>query len=277
MALKTTGTQTITATDASNNTINGGVGVNVVAAAVKDLVITTSFASSDVAGTVGTVTITAFDAYNNPVASGPNEYKGTVNLSDTDSLATGLPSSYPFTTGDAGSHTFNSVVLKTAGSQSITATDSVHGTLTATATVDVVPAVVNDFVVTTSFANPEVAGTVGSVTITAKDAYGNTVGSGPNLYRGTVDLNSHGRSGGGPPSQPRVRDGRCRSVHVYRGGAQNGREPDRSPRPIRSTAPVTGGDQINVVAAAVAEPAYHDQFRLDQRGGHRGHGDDHRV
>ena len=58
-----------------------------------------------------------------PSASGPNQYEGTVNLTRHRRHATGLPSSYPFTTGDAGSHTFQNVALKTAGSQTITATD----------------------------------------------------------------------------------------------------------------------------------------------------------
>ena len=48
--------------------------------------------------------------------------------SETDPIATGLPSSYRFSGSDAGSYTFNSVVLKTAGDQTIKATDTVVGT-----------------------------------------------------------------------------------------------------------------------------------------------------
>ena len=59
---------------------------------VQSLAVTTSFASTDVAGTMGTVTVTAFDAYGNVVGSGPNQYEGTVDLTDTDGIATGLPS-----------------------------------------------------------------------------------------------------------------------------------------------------------------------------------------
>ena len=57
-----------------------------------------------------------------------------------------------------------------------------------------------DFVATTSFANPDVAGTVGTVTVTAKDSYGNTVGTGPNLYLGTVDLSSTDDQAAGVPA-----------------------------------------------------------------------------
>ena len=149
---------------------------------------------------MGTVTITAFDAYNNPVASGPNQYEGTVDLTDTDSIATGLPSSYPFSAGDAGSHTFHNVVLKTAGSQTIIATDTVESALTATTTVEVVPAAVKDFAVATSFPSPDVAGTVGTVAVTAKDAFGNTVNSGPNFYKGTVELTSSDAQANGVPA-----------------------------------------------------------------------------
>ena len=113
-----------------------------------------------------------------------------MDLSSTDSQAAGLPASYTFTAADAGSHTFTNVVLETAGSQTITATDSVTSTITGSATVNVVPATVQGFAVTTSFANPDLAGTVGTVTVTAMDHYGNVVGSGPNQYVGTVYLSS---------------------------------------------------------------------------------------
>src|SRR5262249_16687021 len=57
-------------------------------------------------------------------------YRGTVDLTSTDTQA-GLPADYTFTATDNGAHTF-AVTLKTAGSQSVTATDTVTGSLTAT-------------------------------------------------------------------------------------------------------------------------------------------------
>ena len=114
---------------------------------------------------------------------------GTVDLSSTDSQVANLPTDRTFTAADAGSYTFTSVALKTAGSQTITATDSADDATTGTSVaVNVVPAAVKDFIVTTSFANPDGAGTAGTIIVTAKDEYGNTVGTGPNLYEGTVDL-----------------------------------------------------------------------------------------
>ena len=90
-------------------------------------VVTTSFANPDVAGTAGSVTVTAEDPYGNVA-----QYLGTVDLTSTDGQIAGLPATYTFTAGDAGVHTFTNVILKTAGAQTITATDSVTSTITGT-------------------------------------------------------------------------------------------------------------------------------------------------
>ena len=55
-------------------------------------------------------------------------YTGTVSLVSSDPLAV-LPSGYTFTAADAGSHGF-AVELDTAGTQSITATDTANTNLT---------------------------------------------------------------------------------------------------------------------------------------------------
>ena len=226
IVLKTAGTQTVTATDSITHAVTGNVPVNVVAAPVQSLVVTTNFPTIDGAGTIGTVTITAFDAYGNVASSGLNQYEGTVDLTNTDGRATGLSPSYMFTASDHGSHTFSDVSLVTPGSQTITATDSVNRTLTSITTVNVVPAAIKDFVVTTTFSNPDVAGTVGTVSVTAKDAYGNTVGSGPNQYEGTVRPEQQRQQGGGCSGQSRVYRDRCGVVYLHRSGAEDCREPD---------------------------------------------------
>ena len=74
------------------------------------------------------MTVTAYDAYGN-VATG---YTGTVALSSSDPQAV-LPANYTFTTADAGSHGV-AVTLDTAGTQSITATDTATASLTTTET-----------------------------------------------------------------------------------------------------------------------------------------------
>ena len=92
------------------------------AAAAKTLAVT-GFPTSDTAGTSATMTVTAYDAYGN-VATG---YTGTVALTSSDPHAV-LPSSYTFTTSDAGKHSF-SVTLDTSGTQSITASDTATSTI----------------------------------------------------------------------------------------------------------------------------------------------------
>jgi hypothetical protein len=62
------------------------------------------------------------------------------------------------------------------------------------------PAPADHFDVTTSFVNPDVAGTSGTVTITARDHYGNIAGTGPNTYEGTVNLATTDSQAAGLPS-----------------------------------------------------------------------------
>jgi hypothetical protein len=59
-------------------------------------------------------------------------YTGTIQFTSSDTLAV-LPAPYPFVAGDNGTHTFIGLVtLKTAGTQSITATDTVTSSITGT-------------------------------------------------------------------------------------------------------------------------------------------------
>src|SRR5262249_57385513 len=80
------------------------------------------------AGSAFSATVTALDAYGN-TATG---YTGTVHFTGGGSGAT-LPSDYTFVAGDNGTHTFsNAFVLTQAGSRTITATDTVTGSITGT-------------------------------------------------------------------------------------------------------------------------------------------------
>ncbi len=123
------------------------------------------FTNPTTAGAAHNVTVTAFDAFGN-TATG---YTGTVHFTSSDIQAV-LPANYTFTGGDAGVHVF-SVTLKTAGSQSITATDTVTGTITGTQSgITVNVGATSQFAVT-GFANPTTAGVAHNVTVTAEDAY----------------------------------------------------------------------------------------------------------
>jgi hypothetical protein len=100
------------------------------------------------AGAVGTVTVRAVDAQANTTAG----YRGTVHFTSSDPAAV-LPADYAFVSGDAGAHTF-SVTLKTAGTQSITATDTVPPSITGSQTGIVVVAATGFLRVTSSPALP---------------------------------------------------------------------------------------------------------------------------
>lgn len=130
--------------------------------------------STAIAGTAFSLTVTAKDSYGN-TATG---YTGTVHFTSTDGAAV-LPGNYTFTAADAGVHTFTSgATLKTAGSQTITVTDTGTASITGTTpAITVSPNVVATLTQSTP-TTPETAGTTYSVTLTATDAYGNATGSG---------------------------------------------------------------------------------------------------
>jgi hypothetical protein len=111
-------------------------------------------------------------------------YRGTIQFSSSDVQA-GLPSSYTFTSNDAGSHTFT-VTLKTAGAQSVTATDAATSAITGTdSAIQVSPAAASQFLLS-GLSSSAIAGSALSLTVTAKDPYGN-VATG---YRGTMTFAS---------------------------------------------------------------------------------------
>ncbi|MCU1296130.1 MAG: Kelch motif [Acidobacteriaceae bacterium] len=89
------------------------------------------FTSSATSGTPGTFSVTALDSNNNSAIG----YTGTVSFTSSDAQATFSPTSYAFVGADNGTHTFtNGATLKTAGTQSITATDTAHSTFTGSQT-----------------------------------------------------------------------------------------------------------------------------------------------
>jgi hypothetical protein len=132
VALKTAGSQSITATDTSTGSITGSeTGITVTPAAASK--ITISAPSSVRSGKAFSVTITILDAYGN-VATG---YTGTIHFSSSDSTAV-LPANYKFTAADAGVHTFtNKTTLKKKGTQTLTVTDTQNSELTATVDISV--------------------------------------------------------------------------------------------------------------------------------------------
>jgi probable HAF family extracellular repeat protein len=131
------------------------------------------FPSPVTAGTAGSFTVTAKDT-NGHIATG---YTGTVNFTSTDRQAV-LPADYTFNVGDAGVHMFRAT-LKTAGSQSITATDRATGSITGSINLVVRPGSVDLAQSTVTVVSSTIGvGTSTTVTLTARDGYGNQENSG---------------------------------------------------------------------------------------------------
>ena len=120
----TAGNQTVTAMDSGNGSIAG------TSAAINVKVLTTTHLSITLPGTAITgsafnVTVTALDASNNQVGT----YSGIVHFTSSDAQAV-LPGDQTLQNGAATL----SATLKTAGSQTITATDTVTSTITGNST-----------------------------------------------------------------------------------------------------------------------------------------------
>ena len=145
--LKTSGSETITATDTASSSINGTSSPVAVSGPATHF----SFSALGATTTRRTVVIsvTALDASNNQ-SSG---YNGTVHVTSTDSKAI-LPANATLQTGSGNFQ----ITLETAGTQTITATDTV---------------------------SPSITGTTNSIAVTATPALAITSGAPPN---GTVGL-----------------------------------------------------------------------------------------
>jgi hypothetical protein len=178
--LKTAGTQSITATDSTTGSLTGSeAAITVTPAAASRFAVNAPAGST--AGSAFSVTLTARDPFNN-TATG---YTGAVHFTSSDGQAA-LPANYAFTAADAGVHTFtNGAMLKTAGSKTVTASDTVTSSITGSATVAVSPAAASTMIVA-GFPSPTTAGVAGSFTVRLKDPYGNIAGG----YTGTVHFTS---------------------------------------------------------------------------------------
>ncbi len=176
--LKTAGLQSITATDTMNASIAGtqsGIVVNPAATSALEV---TNYPSPTTAGAVGAMLVTAVDAFGN-ITPG---YTGTVHLSSSDPEAA-LQGDHTFTAADQGRYAFGAT-LYTAGTQSITATDTADPTITGTQSGIVVNAADAATLVMSSFPSPTTAGDSAAVTVTLYDPYGNVAAG----YAGTVSF-----------------------------------------------------------------------------------------
>src|SRR5439155_19563581 len=120
------------------------------------------------AGTSNNFTVTAKDPYGNILPA----YLGTVTFSTSAAKAV-LPANYTFKSADAGVHTF-SATLRSAGTQSITVTDTANSSITGTQSGIVVNAAAPFKLAIARFPYKPIAGVAGSFRVTAQDMFSNT-------------------------------------------------------------------------------------------------------
>jgi hypothetical protein len=167
VTLKTAGNRSVTAIDKATASITG-VGSTTVVAATASSMTLTGISSPMTSGASSSATVTVRDAYSN-LATG---YRGIVQFTSTDPAAV-LPDGYAFTAGDAGTHTFTGLVLKTAGNQGVTVSD---GSLSATQSpITVQPGTLDHLVLSPSSTSVS-AGSARSFTAQGRDANGNNLG-----------------------------------------------------------------------------------------------------
>lgn len=173
VTLRTAGDRLITVMDVSAPSIVGTASISVTPGGAASLAIL----SPDyyLAGVVSVVAVEARDLFGNVAYS----YAGTIHITSSDALAI-LSSD---TTAVNGTATF-AVTLKTGGSQNLTATDTALPAMTATYTATVLTFSATAFTVTAP--GTATAGVPFTVTVTARDAFGNLITS----YAGTVHFTS---------------------------------------------------------------------------------------
>ena len=164
--------------DASNHT-HGFMMTGTTSSPAGSLAVS-GFPTSTTAGMPGTFTVTVYNT-NGTIDTG---YAGTVLFSSSDGQAV-LPANYSFAAADGGVHTF-SATLNTAGTQSITVTDTAASFRAGSQTgITVNPAAASALTVT-GFPSPITAGVAHNFTVTLRDPYGNIATS----YTGTVQFTS---------------------------------------------------------------------------------------
>ncbi|MDB5307817.1 MAG: hypothetical protein JWO38_2019 [Gemmataceae bacterium] len=167
ITLKTAGSQSVTTADAATAALKATTTVSVSAAAVSSFRLT-GFSSPVTAGTAGTFLVTAVDSSGNPVTG----YTGTVHFTSSDPKAV-LPANAAIT---GGKGTFTAT-FDTAGTESLTVTDTARPTMTGTLSgVTVNPAAATHLAFlqqpTTTAAGRAIAP---AVTVTVLDRFNNVV------------------------------------------------------------------------------------------------------
>jgi hypothetical protein len=166
--------------------LGGGVNIGAYQASASTFVLTAP--STATAGTPFNVTVKAVDRFGQTAVG----YTGTVHFSSADGQAV-LPGDYTFTSADAGLHSFT-VTLKTAGSQSVTATDTVTNSITGSASVSVTAAAADHLLFLQQPTNTAAGQTMSPVILEVVDAFGNVV-TGDNSETITLSIGNNPTGG----------------------------------------------------------------------------------
>jgi hypothetical protein len=192
VTLQTPGTWPVTATDTAHPSLSGtqsGIVVN-----ARPLLVS-GMTTPRKAGTTGSITVTAVDTGGNRNPA----YLGTIHFTSSDPQAN-LPADYTFTAADAGLHAFAGVILKTAGTQSVTAADTANNAIKGSQIGVVVTAAALVALRVSGMTTPRTAGSIGAIRVTAIDAFGNRAypGNGVPAYLGTINFTSSDMKAGLP-------------------------------------------------------------------------------
>ena len=172
--LQTQGGQTLTATDLSNPTITGSTPITVSGVQATHFIF--NVPSGATAGAGFAFTVTAETLANTPATT----YTGTVLFTSSDGQAV-VPAGVTLVNGTG----VFSATLKTAGSQTLIATDKTTSSISGVSSpITVSAATANHFAITAP--GTATAGTAVSFTVIARDAFNNTAPS----YAGTVVFSS---------------------------------------------------------------------------------------
>ena len=232
VTLKTVGSQTITGTDTVTASITGTSNAITVSSTTATHFVVTAPPSAS-AGTAVSVSVVAFDQFSNLVTG----YAGTVHFTSTDGQAI-LPANSTLTSG-VGSF---QVTLKTAGNQTVTATDTVTSSINGTSnTIAVGPFVATHLLI--SAPGTITAGTPFNIIVTALDQFSN-IATG---YTGTVHFTSTDGAAILPANVTLINGTNTLSVTLKTTGSQTITGTDTV------TATITGTSNIVTVTAATLQ------------------------
>ena len=177
VTFKTAGVDSLTIADTSSATTAASNTWNV-AGATASTCVATQAPSTAAAGSVVGLTVLTHDQFGNVATT----YAGTMQLTATDVRAVLPPNVTYVPAVDAGSHAFSAALL-TTGAQTLTATDTVDGSITCNTTIAITPAAPKIVMSLPGGANAGYGVTVG---VAVRDVFDNPITN----FAGTVSFTS---------------------------------------------------------------------------------------